>query len=495
MKNIFKIVSLGLLGIALFSGCLPVSEDEKLEVDEFIAHMQSAVPEMLYYYEIPGAEVALISGGEVVWSQGFGTAEIETNRPVEPDTLFQAASISKPFTAWAVMKLVEEGKMDLDAPIETYLKRWHLPESEFDHDQVTIRRLLTHSAGLSIARYKGLPPDAEVPPLDVAFQQMTEAGTGIFVENTPGKEFRYSDSNFLLLMMAIEDLTGEPFEKFMQREIIEPLGLAQSSFSWDASRLPDTAVGYDSLFIPYNEYLYAQKASAGLYTTAYDLAKFVTANMTGEFGELPGRGILQPDTVETMTNYQQDIQGWDSWIYSDAYGYGYFVEYLPSGQLVYSHMGGNPGWLSEFAAMPESGDGIVVLSNVTHGHELFADVLAEWTDWLGVGRVRVAGTILFARYIFDMISTGLSVLGLFLISPLLAGFAFGKRRICLDSRCMPWWRNLLLVILPVFGLAAWWAFGYPALQVSLPSQRDWMSVGLTILLAAMLLRGISIRKV
>ncbi len=137
----------------------------------------------------------------------------------------------------------------------------------------------------------------------------------------------------------------------------------------------------------------------------------------------------------------------------------------------------------------------MVLSNVTHGHELFADVLTEWTDWLGVGRVRVAGTILFARYIFDMISTGLSVLGLFLISPLLAGFAFGKRRICLDFRCMPWWRNLLLVILPVIGLAAWWAFGYPALQVSLPSQRDWMSVGLTMLLAGMLLRGISIRKV
>jgi CubicO group peptidase (beta-lactamase class C family) len=106
-------------------------------VDEFIVHMQSAVPEMLYYYEIPGAEVALISGGEVVWSQGFGTAEIETNRPVETDTLFQAASISKTFTAWAVMKLVEEGKMEMDAPIETYLKRWHLPESKFDHDQVT----------------------------------------------------------------------------------------------------------------------------------------------------------------------------------------------------------------------------------------------------------------------------------------------------------------------------------------------------------------------
>ena len=216
--------------------------------------------------------------------------------------------------------------------------------------------------------------------------------------------------------------------------------------------------------------------------------------MTGAFGELPGRRILTPETIESMTSYQQDIQGWDSWIYSDAYGYGYFVEHLPSGQLVYSHMGGNPGWLSEFAAIPETGDGIVVLSNVTHGHELFADVLTEWTDWLGVGRVRVAGTILFARYIFDVISTGLSVLGLFLISPLLAGFTFGRRRFCLDFRCMPWWRILLLVILPVIGLAAWWALGYPALQVSLPSQRDWMSVGLTILLAGMFLRGISVRK-
>lgn len=492
MKITHTAAGLVLLAIVMVTGCAPVEQSGPASVDEFIAHMQSAVPEMLYYFEVPGAEVALISGGEVVWSQAFGTAELEINRPVQQDTLFQAASISKPFTAWAVMRLIEQGKMELDAPVETYLRRWKLPESAYDHDQVTIRRLLTHSAGLSIARYQGLPPEAEVPPLEEAFRQMAEAGTGIFVENPPGK-FRYSDSNFLLLMMAVEDVTGEPFGQYMQREILEPLGMPLSTFDWDKSRLPDTAVGYDSLFIPYDQYRYAQKSSAGLYTTAADLARFVAANMAGAGGEPAGRGVLAPETVEKMTGYQEDIQGWDSWIYSDAYGYGFFTEYLPSGQLVYSHMGGNPGWLSEFAAIPESGDGIVVLTNVSHGHELFADVLAEWTDWLGVGRVRVAATILFARYIFDMVSTGLSVLGLFLISPLLLGFVFGRRRFCLDLRCMPWWRSLLLIVLPAVGLAAWWLVGYPALQVSLPSQRDWMSMGLSMLLAAMILRGISVR--
>lgn len=448
---------------------------------------------MLYYYEVPGAQVALVVDGKVVWSQGFGSAEIETGRPVEDDTLFQAASISKSFTAWGVMKMVEAGRMELDAPVESYLKRWHLPPSKFDPNQVTIRRLLTHSAGLSIARYEGLPPGAEIPSLDVAFQQMADAGVGIFIENLPGT-FRYSDSNFLLLMLAIEDINGEPFSDYMQREIIDPLGLQRASFNWDESLLPNTAVGYDSFFIPYNQYLYAQKASAGLYTNAYDLAAFVAANLPGAHGEPPGRGIISPESVKEMTGFQQAILGWDSWIYSQGYGFGFFVEYLPSGQQVFSHMGGNPGWLSEFAALPGSGDGIVVLTNVTHGHELFADVVTEWTDWLGVGRVRVAGTILFARYIFDMVASLLSVLGLFLISPVLVGLLLGKRRICLNLRCMPWYRALGLILLPAIGLVVWWVVGYPALQVSLPSQRDWMSLGLSVLLSAMILRGISMKK-
>jgi CubicO group peptidase (beta-lactamase class C family) len=499
VQKIIAILCVCLLAAALAAAPLSPTisiqpaEARMMDVDGFIAHMQEAVPEMLFYYDVPGAAVALVNNGEVVWTEGFGQADIKNNRPVKADTVFQAASISKTFTAWGVMKLVEEGRLDLNAPVEKYFVRWHLPPSQYDLNGVTIRRLLTHDAGLSIARYKGYPPGTILPSIPEEFDLLAKAGNGIYVENPPGKEFRYSDSNFLLLMLAIEDVTGEPFAEYMQREILDPLGLTSSSFEWLPELQARTAVGYDSYLIPYNEYLYVEKASAGLYTTAGDLARFVAAAMPGPNGEPPGRGVLSPETIAEMTSYQVDIQGTDNWIYSDAYGFGYFVETLPSGQKVISHMGGNPGWLSEFAAIPETGDGIVVFTNITHGHAVFADVVTEWTDWLGVGRVRVAGTILFSRYVFDLISTFLGVGGLLLISPVAAGLVIRKRKFCFDFKCMPFLRLLGLIILPIAGLIFWWELGYRLVQVSLPSQQDWIGIGVTVLLSAMLLRGISVR--
>ena len=145
--------------------------------ENFTQWMQEHVPTLLEDLHIPGVAIATIDGGKASFLGGFGVADLEQNRPVTAGTQFQLASISKSVTSWGIMKLVEQGRLDLDAPVENYLHRWRLPPSEFDHSLVTARRLLSHMAGTSLPGFKGYHPrfpeptleqilQGDVPPLD-----------------------------------------------------------------------------------------------------------------------------------------------------------------------------------------------------------------------------------------------------------------------------------------------------------------------------------------
>ena len=164
----------------------------------FAATVDAVTPGLLSRFSIPGAAVALIRNGEVVWMSGYGFADIATAKPVTPETGFNVGSISKTPAAWAVMHLVEEGKVDLDRPIEFYLKRWRLPTASFDNRQVTVRRLLSHTSGISTHDYHGWDPDKPLPPIEDSLSGKT--GTGeVHVVSTPGSAFSYSGANFLIL--------------------------------------------------------------------------------------------------------------------------------------------------------------------------------------------------------------------------------------------------------------------------------------------------------
>ena len=136
------------------------------DLEAFVQHLDATVPGLLEDHEVPGATVSLVHDGVVAWSGAYGVRETVSGEPLRPDDVFQVASVSKSVAAYAVMRLVQEGRLDLDAPIARYLTRWRLPDSEHGAEGVTARRLLSHTAGLSTDSYPGLPPGVPLPALE-----------------------------------------------------------------------------------------------------------------------------------------------------------------------------------------------------------------------------------------------------------------------------------------------------------------------------------------
>jgi CubicO group peptidase (beta-lactamase class C family) len=267
------------------------------------------------------------------------------------------------------MRLVENGQLDLDAPVEQYLTRWHLPPSSFDASGVTVRRLLSHSAGLSLHGYPGLSPDLKLPSLEESLSGNNGGAGEVQIVMEPGTQFSYSGGGFTLLQLIIEEVTGKTFSTYMQREVLDPLGMSHSSFEWRGDLRPATAVAYSASGSPLPNYLFTEQAAAGLYTTAPDLARFVAAEMRDPEGEPAGRGVLAPETLVLM--FKPAIKtgigmGW---------GLGQSVATLPDGSKVIQHSGKNEGWNANIMANPQWGVGVVILTNSDNGEGLIGDVV------------------------------------------------------------------------------------------------------------------------
>lgn len=297
---------------------------------------------------------------------------------VGPDTLFQVASLSKWITAWAVMTLVESGKVDLDAPVSRYLTRWQLPPSEYGNDGVTVRRLLSHTAGLTDGLgFAGFPPGVELPSLEENLKH-PDASPGhsgvIRVGTRPGSQWQYSGGGYLILQLLIEEVTGEPFEDYLQRALFRPLGMQRSTFAVDPST-PDVATFYDGNGAQAIHYRFRAKSAASLYTNVSDMVRFVQAHFVGLAGEPIGRGVLKPETVQSMRKPHATLYGADVW----GLGVILFAP-LEGGDYIIGHDGNNdPAINTAVRLNPKTGDAIVVLET---GDSTLASTLAgEWVFW------------------------------------------------------------------------------------------------------------------
>ena len=202
-------------------------------MSDFAEHLDDYVPRKLEELSLPGASIALIEDSRIATTRNYGFADVAGKRLISDDTLFQIASISKSVTAWGIMKLVEEGLLDLDAPVENYLTRWRLPPSDFDSSAVTARLLLMHFAGTSLSGCGGTPYDqhwytvedilyGRTPPLDE--KQLAYAakwgmdpdsyGKPVKLIHPPGSKFEYSGGGFTILELLIEELSGMDFTSF-----------------------------------------------------------------------------------------------------------------------------------------------------------------------------------------------------------------------------------------------------------------------------------------
>jgi CubicO group peptidase (beta-lactamase class C family) len=197
----------------------------------------------------------------------------------------------------------------------------------------------------------------------------------------PGRAFAYSDTGYNLLGLLILDCGGEDFAAFMQREILGPLGMRMASFDWTEAEMP---VGHDLRGRPVAPYVYPGRGSGGLFATAGDVARFAAAGMAGS-----EQDVLSPQGLATL--HRKDVAVTGSFrIVADGYGLGHFTETLPDGRAALWHGGQGYGWMSHMHLMPESGDGIVILSNSQRAWPLFAMILRDWSDSLGVAPVGMA---------------------------------------------------------------------------------------------------------
>jgi CubicO group peptidase (beta-lactamase class C family) len=194
--------------------------------------MDEAARQAMATSTAPGLAVALVHHGQVVWAAGHGVADRTTRQPVTPTTRFQAASLSKPVAAWGVLRLIEQGRIGLDEPVVSHLRHWRPPPSPFDADGITVRRLLSHTAGLSVHGYAGQTLDRPLP--SIAASLSGEAGGSFPVEllDAPGGRWLYSGGGYSVLQLLVEELTGRPFADVMQAEVLGPLGMTVSSFDW-----------------------------------------------------------------------------------------------------------------------------------------------------------------------------------------------------------------------------------------------------------------------
>jgi CubicO group peptidase (beta-lactamase class C family) len=190
--------------------------------------------ELMKQFHTPGVSVAVIKDFKIHWAKGYGLADVKSGRPVETNTMFQAASISKPVTAMAALKLVQEGKLSLDENVNTILKSWQVPDSEFTRKQpVTPRSLFSHTSGADDGfGFPGYAPNVPLPtPVQILNHESVSNVGPVFFTRPAYRGFKYSGGGVLIMQVALTDLTGEPFDQFMRKTVLQPLGMSDSTYN------------------------------------------------------------------------------------------------------------------------------------------------------------------------------------------------------------------------------------------------------------------------
>jgi CubicO group peptidase (beta-lactamase class C family) len=441
--------------------------------DPFASALDEHLPALLTKYHVPGAVVSCITNGEVTWTKAFGQANRKTGAPMRSDLVFNHGSNGKVLTAWGIMRLVEQGKVDLDAPANRYLKRWQIRSSPFDPAGVTPRRLLTHTAGLSVHGFldydqrRRLPTLVEILEGKNQIELFGEVNGPVFIRWQPGSKYVYSGGGYVLLQMIIEDVTGEPFATFMHREVTAPLGLGRLEWVWTRELEHAAPMTYGELLEPIGYRQLGSQAIGSEICTVPDFARFVAAYMPGPRGEPPGRGALKPETVANLFEPLPRGLG-QAFSITNLEGAENAPAALHADKLL-AHFGGNPGWTAHFLIDVDRREGFVVANNSSLG---FLFEIAVQKLWLKTALGVDAGT---APEPVEGISSRVNrtaqkiavVLGLLLISH--AGWCIFQITRGQRHRASPRTRRSLLILgPPIVATLIWWYSFYAPQSLPLP---------------------------
>ncbi|MDI1430827.1 serine hydrolase [Polyangium sorediatum] len=351
--------------------------------------------ERMAHHHVPGVSIAVIEGGRIAWVRGFGVKTAGSADPkdaVTPDTLFQAGSVSKPVTATAMLRLVERGTLELDTDVNRYLKTWKVPDNEHTtKEKVTLRRLASHTAGLTNYGFPGYERNQPIPTLVQILNGTAPANTdAVRVDAVPGSISRYSGGGTLVMQLLMMDVTGKPFPDLMQELVFGPAGMTHSTFEQPlpAARAGEAARAHlgEGKTIPGGWHVYPEMGPAGLWTTPSDLARLAIAIADAHAGR--SKALLSQATAEQMLTPVKD-------------GYGLGPEVGGSGRsLEFGHGGTTTGFLCNLTMYPEIGVGAVVMMNNEEGGQgLLGEIqlaLAAEYGWPGRAPMRVTAIELSA---------------------------------------------------------------------------------------------------
>ena len=329
----------------LLAACAPAEQENgpvTIDREELEAFADRFFPKQMRKLKIPGVSFVLVQDGEIVLSKGYGVADLETGTPISPDaTVMRIGSISKLFVATAVMQLVEEGKVELDADINQYLSAFQL-EDRFS-ELVTLAQLLTHTAGYEDPPYESYTDPTVVQPLGVYLADSMPPRS-----DPPGTVQRYCNLGYALAAYVVEEVSGQPFDQYVSEQILKPLGMSDSGYLLSLPLPDEMATGYfyeKRAQVPQPMDYDSDYPGGSMVSTADDLARFMLAHLEG--GCYAGECILQPDTLAEM--HRQRVQTPHE---GQAVTHG-FVEAQQSGQRLLGHSGAIRGFGASLNLLPE----------------------------------------------------------------------------------------------------------------------------------------------
>jgi CubicO group peptidase (beta-lactamase class C family) len=334
------------------------------------------------FYKVPGVSIAVIDKRRVEWAKAYGYRDILNYRPLTTESLFQAGALSRPLTAAVVLDLAAKGGIDMDGDIASSLRSWKLPSPHAPGSQavnrITLRDLLTHSAGLSGQVFPGYPAKDPLPDIrQVLDGERPAANLPVLEGIQPGK-VRESESGYVILQQLLTDLEGRPFPRIMKETVLDPLGMRSSTFEVILpAELKDKATSghlREGQGVEGDWFNYPESAAKGLWTTPGDYADFLVEIL----GEAMGRSsqLLSAEAARTMLTTQAGNQG-----------FGFTVEGTGD-EANFNVQGKTRGYSSFAIVFPGKGQGVVVMTNSDNGGLLTEEIIRAVSAAYGWGRFK-----------------------------------------------------------------------------------------------------------
>jgi CubicO group peptidase (beta-lactamase class C family) len=320
-----------------------------------------SLPERMDFYKVNGLSIAVVHNYKLEWARGYGLADVSEHRLVNPQTLFQAASISKSLNAVGILELVQAGRVSLTNDINNYFKTFKFTSDSLTHyKKITIANLLSHTAGLTVHGFAGYEVGDSIPTiLQVLHGQRPANSEPVKSQFPPGFKVEYSGGGIAISQLIVTDVTQEAYDKYQWNNVLEPLGMVRSFYTQPppVSKMPFLATGYqvDGSEIKGKFHIYPEMAAAGLWTNPSDLSSFIIEMQLAYEGK--SHKVLSKGMAQLMLTPYLD---------SSTAGLGVFIE-KKGDRKYFGHGGANEGFRSQYFGSLEGGDGVVIMVNSDNG--------------------------------------------------------------------------------------------------------------------------------